>query len=342
MATTASTRRLGRSGIAVSAIGLGGWAIGGPFTLDGRPDGWGDVDDAQSLRAIQAAVDYGVTLIDTADVYGAGHSERVVGRAIAGRRDRIVVATKFGYLYNEATRVVGGTDVSPAYVEKAVQRSLARLGTDYIDLYQIHVGTLDADALPPLAEALERLAEAGTIRAWGWSTDDAAHVEGLLVYPHFAAVQQDLNLFVGNGELLALAERGDLASLNRSPLAMGLLSGKFDRTARLGPDDVRGAGHSWVRYFKNGQPEPHFLEQLAAVRDLLRTGGRNLAQGALGWLLAQSPATIPIPGFKTERQARENARALSFGPLPQDVVTRIAAVLEGFDRRMEDDADEVR
>ncbi len=106
-------RMLGRGGIEVSALGLGCWAIGGPFLLDGRPDSWGAVDDAESIRAIQEAIDLGVTFFDTADVYGTGHSERVLGKAIAGRRDKLIIATKFGYTYDEERRAVTGTNTAP-------------------------------------------------------------------------------------------------------------------------------------------------------------------------------------------------------------------------------------
>ena len=119
-----------RSGIQVSALGLGCWAIGGPWTFDGRPAGWGPVDDAESIRAIHRAVDLGVTLFDTADVYGAGHSERVLGRALAGHRDEVVISTKFGLLFDEATREGGGDDVSPAYIRRACDATLERLDTD--------------------------------------------------------------------------------------------------------------------------------------------------------------------------------------------------------------------
>jgi aryl-alcohol dehydrogenase-like predicted oxidoreductase len=140
---TTTTRKLGRTGPEVSAIGLGCWAIGGPFIFEGKPDGWGTVDDAESIRAINRAVDLGVTLFDTADAYGTGHSERVLGRALRGRRDDVVIATKFGYTYDESRRTITGTDVSAGYIRRACAASLVRLGTDYIDLYQLHVGDVE-------------------------------------------------------------------------------------------------------------------------------------------------------------------------------------------------------
>jgi len=320
-------RKLGRTGMSASAIGMGCWAIGGAFTFEGRNDGWGEVDDAQSARAIHLALDLGASLFDTADAYGTGHSEQVLGAALKGRRDRAIVATKFGFAYDEQKRALGAIDVSPAYIERANAQSLRRLGIDCIDLYQIHPGDLADTAADAAGEALERLADAGRIRSWGWSTDNAAAARRMLKFPHFAAVQQQLNVLNDGPDMLALCEQTGLASLNRSPLAMGLLSGKFTDASRLPATDVRGAGHGWVGDFVDGQPRPAVLQRIEAIRDLLTTGGRTPAQGALGWLLARSPATFPIPGFKTEAQVRDNLGALRLGPLPPDVMAEIAAIL---------------
>jgi aryl-alcohol dehydrogenase-like predicted oxidoreductase len=135
--TSTSTRRLGRAGREVSALGLGCWAIGGPFMRLGRASGWGDVDDEESVRAIRRALDLGVTLFDTADVYGCGHSERVLGRALGPNRQRVAIATKFGYTFDEVTRTASDVDVSAAEIRRACEASLRRLGTDSIDLYQL-------------------------------------------------------------------------------------------------------------------------------------------------------------------------------------------------------------
>lgn len=320
-------RKLGPNGPMTGAVGMGCWAIGGHFTLDGRNDGWGQVDDTQSVRAIQLALDLGASLFDTADAYGTGHSEEVLGSALKGRRDEAFIATKFGFTYDEAGKALVATDVSPSYVDWASAKSLKRLGTDHIDLYQIHVGDLPDDVADRAGEALENLVEKGRIRAWGWSTDNAEAARRMLKYPHFAAVQQELSVLCDGPAMLALAEEAGLASLNRSPLAMGMLSGKFSASSRLGKDDVRAAGHSWVRFFADGKPRPETLARVEAVRELLTTGGRTVAQGALGWILARSPQTIPIPGFKTEAQVRDNLGALEKGPLPAAVMAEIAAIL---------------
>lgn len=311
----------------VPRVGVGCWAIGGPFSMDGRADGWGDVDDGQSRRALALAYDLGARLFDTADAYGTGHSEEVLGEAMAGRSD-VVIATKFGYTHDRARRALLGTDVTPAYMEQALAASLKRLRRDRIDLYQIHVGDIPDAEADRLAEALERRAEAGDIAAWGWSTDDAREVARMVKFPHFKAVQQQLSLFHDVPDMVALCDRHGLANLNRSPLAMGFLTGKFSAGSQLPPDDVRAAGHSWVRDFKDGRPTAEALRRLDAIRELLTTGGRTIAQGALGWILARSPQTIPIPGFKTEAQIRDNLGALEKGPLPRTVMNQIAAALE--------------
>ncbi|MFO7319373.1 MAG: aldo/keto reductase [Clostridia bacterium] len=320
-------RTLGRSGIEVSALGLGCWAIGGPFLLDGLPDGWGDVDDAESIRAIHRALDLGVNFFDTADVYGAGHSERVLGQALKGRREHAVIATKFGFLFDETTRRAEGTDVSPAYIRKACEASLRRLGTDYIDLYQCHVGNVPEEQADDVWATLDRLVEEGKIRAYGLSTWDAGYARAFAARSRGAAIQFGANVLRDAPELFAVAEAFGLAGIINAPLAMGLLSGKFHRDSRLPSDDVRGNPHPWLAYFRDGKPVPEFLDRLDAVRDILRSGGRTLAQGALAWLWARSPQAIPIPGFKNVVQVEENCRALQFGPLTQDQMDEIERLL---------------
>ncbi|ODT19069.1 MAG: aldo/keto reductase [Kaistia sp. SCN 65-12] len=310
----------------VPRVGVGCWAIGGPFKMDGRQDGWGEIDDGQSLRALALAHELGARLFDTADAYGTGHSEEVLGAAFGDRSD-VVIATKFGFTYDRAKRELTGTDVTPEYMEQALDASLKRLKRRRIDLYQLHVGDASPEAMDRLAPALERRAEAGDIAAWGWSTDDAAAVSRVLHHPHFKAVQQGLDVFRDGPEMLALCDGNRLPNLIRSPLGMGFLTGKFTRESQISTDDVRGAGHSWVRDFKDGRPSADSLRKLDAIRDLLTTGGRSVAQGALGLVLARSPQTIPIPGFKTEAQIRDNLGALDKGPLPMAAMAEIDALL---------------
>jgi aryl-alcohol dehydrogenase-like predicted oxidoreductase len=310
----------------VPRIGVGCWAIGGPFTMDGRNDGWGEVDDSQSLRALALAFELGARVFDTADAYGTGHSEEVLGEAF-GHRPDVVIATKFGFTHDRSKRALTGTDVTPEHMERALTASLGRLKRERIDLYQLHVGDAAPEAMERLAPALERQAEAGRIGAWGWSTDDATAVAPMLHYPHFRAVQQQLSLFHDVPDMVELCDRHGLVNLNRSPLAMGFLTGKFSATSQLPADDVRAAGHSWVRDFRDGRPTPEALRRLDAIRELLTTGGRTVAQGALGWILARSPRTLPIPGFKTEAQVRDNLGAIELGPLAAATMQEIEGLL---------------
>jgi aryl-alcohol dehydrogenase-like predicted oxidoreductase len=315
------TRTLGRSGLEVSALGLGCWAIGGPFYRDGNPVGWGDVDDAESLRALQRALDLGVTFFDTSDVYGCGHSERILGQALQGRRDRVVVATKFGNVFEAGKRRIIGASADPEYIKAACEASLQRLNTDYIDLYQFHLGNYPAAEADIVRDALEGLVAAGKIRAYGWSTDSPERAAVFAAGDNCTAIQQRLNLFEGNTEVLALCEREKLASINRGPLAMGLLTGKFDRNSTLPADDVR---HGWD--FRSGE-QARRLEMLAQIRQILTGDGRTLAQAALGWLWARSAVTVPIPGFKTVAQVEENVAALEKGPLSPEQMTAIDQIL---------------
>ncbi|HUR09445.1 MAG TPA: aldo/keto reductase [Nonomuraea sp.] len=323
-----SIRILGRSGLRVSAIGFGAWAIGGPFMARGKPAGWGQVDDEESVAAVRRALDLGVTFFDTADVYGTGHSERVLGRALAGRWDEVVIATKFGLTFDAATRTLTGEDISPGYIQQACRKSLERLGTDHIDLYQLHVGDAPPERVDELIATLEQLVEEGLIRAYGWSTNDPERAAMFAKGPHCAAVQHDLNVLHDTPAMLAVCDTHELASVNRGPLAMGLLTGKYGPDSRLPLDDVRGDSPQWMTFFKDGRPAPEFLAKLGAIRDILTTDGRTLAQGALGWLLARNGRTVPIPGIRTVGQAEQNAGALRHGPLAQAQMEQIHELLQ--------------
>ena len=195
-----------RTGVQTSALGLGCWAIGGPFTSNGRPAGWGEVDDDESIRAIRHALERGVTLFDTADVYGCGHSEHVLGKALAGRRDDVVIVTKVGNLFDEHTRTAGGSDVSPAYLRRACDASLHRLGTDRIDVYLIHDGLAGPEDVPVVIDVLEELVAAGKLRWYGSSMSDPAIVRAMAEGPHMVAVEHELNVLRGELEALDVAE----------------------------------------------------------------------------------------------------------------------------------------
>ncbi len=313
------TRTLGRSGIEVSALGMGCWAIGGPWAEGTQPLGWGVVDDGESVRAVRRALDLGVTFFDTADTYGAGHSERILGRALAGRRDEAVVATKWGYTFDERARQATGQDASPAYLRRAVTDSLRRLDTDRIDLYQLHLGDLPVPRAEALVGTLEDLVADGLVRAYGWSTD---RVDRAAAWGRDArsatAVQHTLSVLRDAPALLAVCDKYDLASVARCPLGMGLLTGKYTSGSTLPRDDLRGHAPGWLEWFRGGRPAPEWLRRVGAVRAALTADGRTLAQGALGWIWARGDRTVPIPGCRTVAQVEENAAALERGPLAPD------------------------
>jgi len=325
----ALTRTLGRSGIEISALGMGCWAIGGPFWRGDAPLGWGQVDDKESIRAVHRAMELGITFFDTADVYGAGHSERVLARALDGLRRNVVIATKFNSVFDEKTRQVSGSDASPAHIREACASSLRRLNTDYIDLYQFHDNGYPADKAGPVRDTLEELVKEGKIWAYGWSTDFPDRAEAFAEGPKCTSIQLQLNVLEDNPAVIAVCEKNGLAAINRAPLAMGLLTGKYNAETKPSADDVRGEkSPEWIRYFKGGAPSREWLQKRDAIRQILESGGRSLAQGAIAWLWARSERAIPIPGFRTVKQVEENAGALARGPLSADQMSQIERVLE--------------
>jgi aryl-alcohol dehydrogenase-like predicted oxidoreductase len=325
-------RTLGRSGIEVSAVGMGCWAIAGPWTLNGAQSGWGVTDDAESTRAIHAAIEHGATFFDTAANYGAGHSERLLGAALRDRRDKVVIATKVGHKVDEAARNVefyGGDEPTgdvAAHLRADLERSLARMQTDYVDAYLLHVWGLSIERALEAREVFEDLVREGKIRTYGWSTDRPDAIAAFSTGPGCAVLEQELNVFTGNAEILDYAEAHDLASIVRAPLGMGVLTGKITPQTRFADGDIRQEVE-WFPGIKDGRANQEWLDNLAAIRDILTSDGRTLAQGALAWIWGRSPNTVPIPGFRTEAQVVENARAMDFGPLRPDQMAEIDRIL---------------
>jgi aryl-alcohol dehydrogenase-like predicted oxidoreductase len=325
-------RVLGRSGIETSPMGLGCWAIGGTWTLNGSPAGWTDIDDAESIRALHAALEMGVNFFDTAANYGCGHSERILGRAVKGRRKQVVIASKFGYRVDETAKAVTPygakeeeSDVA-GHIRSDLESSLRRLGTDYLDVFLLHVWGLTIERALESREVLERLVKEGLIRTYGWSTDRTDAVRAFSASPRCGLVEQQLSVLDGNSELLALCEGWNLASMNRGPLGMGLLTGKFAAGSTFHDDDVRRHAN-WHPGFQDGKPTREWLGKLESIREVLTSDGRTLAQGALGWIWGRSKNTIPIPGFKTVKQVEENCGAIRFGPLTPAQMEEIDRIL---------------
>ncbi len=320
-------RRLGRSNVKVSPMGMGCWAIGGPFWhSSGRIMGYGHVDDEESIRTVHRAIELGVNFFDTADVYGCGHSEKVLGKALADYRDDVIIATKFGSVFDPETKRTTGGDASPEYIKRACEASLKRLRTDHIDLYQFHMGGYDPEEAVQVRNTLDELVEEGKIRAYGWSTDlpDRARVFG--EGEHCTSTQYRLNITDKNDAMLDLCQELDLASVIKGPLAGGILTGKYQKGSKRAEDHPF---HS-VDFGESRLAE--LVRAIDGLQELIADDGRTLAQLALSWLLAQGDMVIPIPGAKTVTQIEENAGTLEFGALKGDLLEQVDHLFRPLER----------
>jgi aryl-alcohol dehydrogenase-like predicted oxidoreductase len=313
------SRRLGRSGLNVSPLGLGTARMAGlGWRHDVPPRVSSDAKQA-AVRQIQAAVDLGVTLFDTADNYGQGLSEQILGEALQDRRNGIVVVTKFGE--DPIPELEDPWSLESSVVEQACEASLRRLGTECIDLYLLHRRDYPLELAPALMELLEDLVRAGKIRYYGWSTDDVERARLFAEGEHCTAIEHRLNVFNTNQSMLDLCREQDLASLNRVPLLLGVLTGRWKPDTKLEEGDPR------AQWFE----EEEFLKVLACAEQmepLLTRDGRSYVQGALGWIWAHSPLVIPLPGFRNMEQMQALVQARQFGPLPKDVMQDIAELVK--------------
>jgi aryl-alcohol dehydrogenase-like predicted oxidoreductase len=320
-------RTLGKSNIEVSALGMGCWAVGGPWTWaqpghDPYPAGWGKTDDAEAVWAIHAALDAGINLFDTAANYGAGYSEIILGKGLKGRRNEAIIATKFGHIVNEEAKTVyGDDDQILANVRKDVENSLRRLQTDVIDIYQLHAGDYDPVKAVELRGVLETLVQEGKIRWYGWSTDLADRAQIFSEGEHCTSIQFRLNVIFDNIPMRELCARTNMAGINKDPLNKGILAGKFTTASTFPADDIRSMAN-----FAEGELAER-LQKVENLREVLTSGGRTMAQGALAYIWALDENMIPIPGFKNVQQASENARAMAFGPLTADQMRQIDDIL---------------
>jgi aryl-alcohol dehydrogenase-like predicted oxidoreductase len=320
-------RTLGRSGLEASALGMGCWAIGGPWQWIGAgdtplPAGWGKIDDDESIRAIHAALDAGITLFDTAANYGAGHSERILARALKGRRTDVVIATKFGHMVDEERKLVHSDDRQIiGNVRSDIEKSLRRLQTDHIDIYQLHAGDYDPASALELRGLLEELVEEGKIRWYGWSTDLVDHARVFAEGEHCAAIQFIINALHDNPEMRALCAEFDMAGIIRDPLNRGILTGKFTSGSTFPADDVRSRADFGDERMKTR------LNTVEALRQVLTSDGRTMAQGALSYIWGLDERLIPIPGFKTVEQVKENAASMAFGPLKAEEMLQVQQIV---------------
>ena len=298
-------RDLGGSGIQVSAVCLGTWAIGA--------DGWGAVDDDESIAAIRAALDVGMTFIDTADIYGKGHSEEIVGRALQGRRHEAIIATKVANRWDASGRV--WADCSYGYIMDEVQASLRRLRTDYIDLYLIHRRD-PKTPIPETMRALEKLWRDGVVRAVGVSRYSRAEIEEAHQCLPLHAAQYPLNMIRRTEitPILPFCREQDIAMMAYEPLSKGLLTGKFSADTTFPPDDNRSRSAVF-----RGEAFRQRLEAVEQLKPIAAKYGKTLAQLAINWNLCQGGVTTALTGAKRASQVKENADGAGWRINPVDL-----------------------
>lgn len=271
---------------------------------------WGPADDRDTLDAIEASLDSGVDFFDTADVYGGGHSEELLGRAMKGRRERFVVATKIGWVDFDGDAGKSQYDTVDKLIA-GVEDSMRRLGTDYIDVIQCHIFFTEPNT-PVFIEGFRQLKEAGKVRAWGISTGELAPLEAFNVDGDCDVLQIDYSILnrIPEAEILPYCRQAGIGVIVRGPLAMGLLADKYDASATFPDNDFR---HNWI---DDPEQNQQFLRDLNTVADLrsLVPEGQTMAQLALRFVASHPAVSTAIPGARNERQARSNAAA---GLLPR-------------------------
>ena len=312
--TAIEKRRLGKSGIEVTKIGVGLWAIGG--------DEWGAVDDQESLNMISAALDMGINLFDTADVYGMGHSEKLLGKAMKGRRDAFVVASKIGWVGFDRENNASAYDSVEKLIAE-VESNLERLQTDYIDLMQSHINFREPN-MEVFVEGFQKLQAQGKIRAYGVSTSDFAYLQAFNADQQTAGLQIDYSILnrTPEKEIFPYTIQNDLGVLVRGPLAMGILTGKFDPQTQFEKGDFR---QNWIQ---NEDERKIFLEDLDKVERLkpLENENRSLAHLAIQFAMHHPAVTVAIPGAKRISQLKENVKTALMPDLSPDEMAFIDSV----------------
>ncbi|HEY8297109.1 MAG TPA: aldo/keto reductase [Candidatus Baltobacteraceae bacterium] len=289
-------RHLGKNGPAVSAMGLG--------TM-GMSEFYGSGDDAESIRTIHRALDLGITFLDTADMYGPFINEELVGKAIADRRERVFLATKFGNVRDAADKSFRGIDGSPAYVRAACDASLKRLNVDHIDLYYQH----RVDSKTPIEETVGAMAElvtAGKVRYLGLSEAAPATIRKAHATHPITALQTEYSLWSRDPEdaLLSTVRELGIGFVAYSPLGRGFLTGRFKSPADFADDDFRKHHPRFA-----GENFAKNLDLVERVERIARAKGVSASQLALAWVLAQGNDIVPIPGTKRVKYLEENAAA---------------------------------
>lgn len=315
------TRILGRTGATISEIGFGAWQIGGS---------WGDVSEEDGKRALNAALDSGITFIDTADVYGDGRSEKIIAAVLQERGgEKPFVATKAGRRLNPHL----AEGYTGANIEAFIDRSLANLGVETLDLVQLHCPPTEVYYRPEVFGALDRLVTMGKIRHYGVSVEKVEEALKAIEYPGVATVQIIYNIFRQRPQDLFFAEakKKDVGVVVRVPLASGLLSGKISKDTVFAADDHRNFNRHGEAFDVGetfaGVP---FDVALQAVDELRTLAPANvlMAQFALRWILAQDAVSVVIPGARNAAQAQSNAAASALAPIDGATLAAIAALYE--------------
>jgi aryl-alcohol dehydrogenase-like predicted oxidoreductase len=309
-----SYRELGNSGVKVSEIGVGLWAAGG--------DTWGKTQDDDILDAIDFALESNVNFFDTADVYGGGHSEELLGRAMSGRREKFFVATKIGWTGFDGDRGQSAYTTLDKLIA-GVESNLRRLNTDHIDLIQSHIDFRDP-TMEIFLEGFQKLQKDGKIRFYGVSTSDFEYLKAFNSDGQCNSLQIDYSILNRTPEkdILPYCESHGIGVIVRGALAMGILTGKFTPETRFGENDFR------QRWHENEDEYATFLEDLKKV-EALRTlaNGRSLAQLALQFVLANSAVSTVIPGIKNIKQAQANLEAGYLEPLKPEELALIETIV---------------
>ncbi|WP_283148645.1 aldo/keto reductase [Silvimonas soli] len=315
------TRKFGKTGWSVSEIGFGAWAIGGS---------WGDVSDRDAEAALNAALDEGVTFLDTADVYGDGRSERLIARVLKSRgRDGIVVATKAGRKVNP--HVSAG--YTPAVLEHYIDDSLRNLEVDALDVLQLHCPPTEVFYRPEIFEALDKMVAKGKLKSYGVSVEKVEEALKALEYP-ISSVQIIFNMFRQRPieHFFARAKAQDVAIIARVPLASGLLTGKLNASSTFAAEDHRqfnrhGEAFDVGETF-SGVPFEVGLQAVEALKAV--AGSVPLAQLALRWILMFDAITVAIPGAKNQAQAAGNAAAANLPPLSDEQMAAVRKIYDTY------------
>ena len=316
-------RTFGKTGWQVSQVGVGCWQFGGAITIDGKPDGWSGASDEESVATIKRAVELGVNFFDTADMYGWGRSEEVLGRALkeVGGRDRLHIATKVGFWYDaQGNRTF---NESKAYILRACDASLRRLQTDRVELYQCHLWRTERWA--EFLDAFETLQKQGKIRFYGVSTNDFDIIERFDERKQLTSVQSKYSLLNRNveREILPYCRARGIAFIARTPLAQGRLSGRMTKEQKFDADDIR---NNWME----GPERKNFerdIDTVERLKPIAKKYGLTMPQLAMKFVVTNPLVATTIPGAKNRGQLEQNVAGGLLSPFTQDELVTVEQTL---------------